>query len=148
MAKNSRAVAAEVIYKLVRGSGSLTTHLQEARSRPDYQLIQELTFGTCRWYEQLSFFLESLLEKPLKSKDSDIHSLLLIGLYQLRYMRVPDHAAINETVNAARDLKKPWAKALTNAVLRNYLREQEALEMGLESAPPHQRAARSGRRTG
>jgi len=52
--------------------------------------------------------------------------LALVGLYQLKYMRVKPHAAVSETVLAAR--KKPWAKALINALLRSYLREQDSLE--------------------
>jgi 16S rRNA (cytosine967-C5)-methyltransferase len=72
----------------------------------------------------LDFILSQLHEKPLK--DVDIKALALVGLYQLNFMRVKPHAAVSETVLAAR--KKPWAKSLINAVLRTYLREQEALE--------------------
>jgi 16S rRNA (cytosine967-C5)-methyltransferase len=68
--------------------------------------------------------LSELLDKPLK--DMDVKSLALTGLYQLKYMRVKPHAAVSETVLAAR--KKPWAKALINALLRRYLREQLNLE--------------------
>ena len=69
-------------------------------------------------------FLSELLDKPLK--DPDVKALALAGLYQLKYMRVKPHAAVSETVLAAR--KKPWAKALINALLRRYLREQGNLE--------------------
>jgi len=72
----------------------------------------------------LDYILSQLLDKPLK--DAEVKALALVGLYQLRYMRVKPHAAVSETVLAAR--KKPWAKSLINAVLRTYLREQEELE--------------------
>ncbi len=72
----------------------------------------------------LEFILNELLDKPLK--DLDVKALALVGLYQLKYMRVKPHAAVSETVLAAR--KKPWAKALVNALLRRYLREQDNLE--------------------
>jgi 16S rRNA (cytosine967-C5)-methyltransferase len=65
-----------------------------------------------------------MLDKPLK--DLDVKALALIGLYQLKFMRVKSHAAVSETVLAAR--KKPWAKALINALLRSYLRGQEGFE--------------------
>jgi len=42
-------------------------------------------------------------------------------------MRVPDHAAVSETVTAANQLKKVWARNLINAVLRGYLRRKEEL---------------------
>jgi len=68
-----------------------------------------------------------LLKKPFKDKDVDIYCLLLIGLYQLMYMRVPEYAAVTETVNASRALKKNWASGLLNAVLRNFQRERDSL---------------------
>ena len=68
--------------------------------------------------------LKALLDKPLKEKDANVQGLLLCGLYQLEHMRIPDHAAVGETVAATRALKKSWAKGLTNAVLRRFLRER------------------------
>ena len=41
----------------------------------------------------------------MQAKDSDVHALLLVGLYQLMEMRVPEHAAVSETVNATENLK-------------------------------------------
>ncbi|TVZ41705.1 16S rRNA (cytosine967-C5)-methyltransferase [Alteromonadaceae bacterium 2753L.S.0a.02] len=96
----------------------------EARERG---LFQELCFGTLRWLPRLQFFTKSLLNKPLRNKDQDVHALLLLGLYQMEYLRVPDHAAISETVNASRSLKKPWASGLLNAALRNFQRNRSDL---------------------
>jgi 16S rRNA (cytosine967-C5)-methyltransferase len=76
-----------------------------------------------------------LLQKPFKAADADVEALLLVGLYQLLYTRVPAHAAIGETVGCADKLKKPWAKALLNAVLRRAQRESEALLAELEHDP-------------
>jgi 16S rRNA (cytosine967-C5)-methyltransferase len=67
----------------------------------------------------------------LKQKDSDIHALLLSGVYQLRYLDTPPHAAINETVAATVALKKDWAKGLVNAVLRNVQRQGDELTQSL-----------------
>ncbi len=58
-----------------------------------------------------------------------------MGLYQLFYSRIPAHAAIGETVGCADKLKKPWAKGLLNAVLRNAQRDGEALLIELEHDP-------------
>jgi len=72
-------------------------------------------------------YLEVLIKKPLRAKDLEIHALLMIGLYQLLHLRVAEHAVVNETVTATKALKRPWAKAMVNAVLRNFLRQKEAL---------------------
>lgn len=77
---------------------------------------------------RLDALLERLLSKGLKSKDADIRALLLIGLYQLDYMRIPDHAVLDQTVSATSALKKNWARGLTNAVLRNALRKRKDLD--------------------
>ena len=103
---------------------ALESALQSVESAKDRAFIQALCYGVCRTYHRLDFILNELLDKPLK--DQSVKALALVGLYQLKYMRVKPHAAVSETVLATR--KKPWAKALINALLRSYLREQESLE--------------------
>jgi len=138
MAKNNvRAIAAKIVSRLLDGSGSLSHHLTNVSDHPDQSLLYEICFGVCRWFYTLEFLADRLLEKPLKAKDRDLFCLLIIGLYQLRELSIPQHAVLNETVSAAQELKKPWAKALVNAVLRNYLREEEVLITALKSAPEH-----------
>lgn len=90
-------------------------------------LLQEFCYGVLRQYYRLQAYSDLLLKKPFKDKDADIYCLLLIGLYQLMYMRIPEYAAVTETVNASRALKKNWASGLLNAVLRNFQREQDSL---------------------
>jgi 16S rRNA (cytosine967-C5)-methyltransferase len=125
---NTRLIAARVLTLVLREGQSLTAALESALqavdSSKDRAFIQALCYGVCRYYHRLDFILSELLDKPLK--DLNIKALALVGLYQLKYMRVKPHAAVSETVLAAR--KKPWAKALINALLRSYLREQDRLE--------------------
>jgi 16S rRNA (cytosine967-C5)-methyltransferase len=52
--------------------------------------------------------------------------LMLVGAYQLHYSDKPDHAAVNNTVNACPILGKPWARGLVNGVLRKVQRDIEA----------------------
>ena len=127
---NSRLVAANVIVKVLEGK-SLTVALEEAWTKVDdvqeRSFIQALCYGTVRHYYRLEFILNQLVNKPIKDKDVQIKALALIGLYQLNYMRVKDHAAVSETVAVMK--KKQWAKSLLNAVLRRYLREKDELEL-------------------
>jgi 16S rRNA (cytosine967-C5)-methyltransferase len=112
----------------------LPTQLDKVELR-DRGFTQDLAFGTARWQPRLSALAAKLLQKPFKAADADVEALLLVGLYQLLYTRVPAHAAIGETVGCAEKLKKPWAKALLNAVLRRAQRESEALLSELEHDP-------------
>ena len=91
----------------------------------DLPLLQEITFGICRVLPRLENIIKKLLDKPLKGKTRIVHCLLLVGLYQLLYMRVPAHAAVDEVVNATKSLKSDSFRGLVNGVLRRFLREQE-----------------------
>lgn len=135
---NPRLAAAKALTAVLNGKASLNSSLPlqldkvEVRDRG---LTQDLAFGTARWQPRLSALANKLLQKPFKAADADVEALLLVGLYQLLYTRIPAHAAIGETVGCADKLKKPWAKALLNAVLRNAQRESEALLTELERDP-------------
>ncbi len=130
-----RALATKILHKLQTQKTSLTLLLSPYKQRSDFPLLQEITYGTCRWFFLLEWVLDQLMDKSLRSKDSDVKSLLLIGLYQLRFMGLPDYAVINETVTASAKLKKPWSRGLINGVLRNYLRQSESIDAALTSAP-------------
>ncbi|TOL43215.1 nusB family protein, partial [Vibrio parahaemolyticus] len=69
-----------------------------------------------------------LMEKPLTGKQRALHYLIMVGIYQLLYTRIPAHAALAETVNGAVALKRPQLKGLVNGVLRSFQRQQTQLE--------------------
>ena len=119
-------LAARAVAKVIGQGGAFSSAINHPLSDQDRSFYRELCFGTLRHYFQLDAQLQTLLKKPLNKKDADIHALLLIGLYQLQYLRTPNHAAISATVEATKGLKKPWAKGLVNAVLRNFLRLQDS----------------------
>ncbi|MEQ7920936.1 16S rRNA (cytosine(967)-C(5))-methyltransferase RsmB [Xanthomonas sp. WHRI 1810A] len=135
---NPRLAAAKALATVLSGKASLNSSLPKQLDNVDDRdrgLTQDLAFGTARWEPRLSALAAKLLQKPFKAADNDVQALLLVGLYQLFYSRIPAHAAIGETVGCADKLKKPWAKALLNAVLRRAQREGEALLTELEHDP-------------
>ncbi|MBD3671333.1 MAG: 16S rRNA (cytosine(967)-C(5))-methyltransferase RsmB, partial [Gammaproteobacteria bacterium] len=126
----ARPLAIKILLEVLdRGrslSSALPTHLPKA-DEGERGLCQEISYGVLRYYYRLDAIAGELLDKPLKAKDEDVHLLILIGLYQLLYLRISDHAAVSETVNVTKPLKKPWARGLVNALLRRFLREREAI---------------------
>lgn len=133
--RNVRACAAQVIVDVVQHGRSLAEVLPAAQqkiSAADHSLLAELCYGTLRFFYEIDAISAMLLQKPFREKDADVHALLLTGFYQLRFMRVPEHAAVNLTVEACRFLKKDWAGNLVNGVMRNYLRNTDALNEKLE----------------
>ncbi|MFA5627127.1 MAG: 16S rRNA (cytosine(967)-C(5))-methyltransferase RsmB [Thiohalomonadaceae bacterium] len=126
----ARTAAAGVLLQVLDEGRSLSTALPPSLSRlpvNERGLAQELCYGTLRWLPRLEALASSLLDKPLRQRDRDVHALLLLGLYQLLYLNIPSHAAVSLTVEAALQLQKPWARGLLNGVLRRLLREQENL---------------------
>ncbi|GAB2578453.1 16S rRNA (cytosine(967)-C(5))-methyltransferase RsmB [Nitrincola alkalisediminis] len=132
--KNVREAAAIVISHLIQQQGSLSTLLSdqfEAIPERDKALLQQLCYGTARDYYRLYALAGQFLKQPCDQTDTDVLALVLLGLYQLRDMRIPAHAAISETVSAISALGKPWAKGLINAILRRYQREGADIEKTL-----------------
>lgn len=135
---SARLIASRVIQKVVEDQQPLTAALLDdqgfANAGQEKAWIQEVCYGTLRWYIQLEYLLDMLLDKPVKQKDSIIKYLLLGGLYQLRFMQTPPYAVVSETVAVCKQLKKISAKGLVNAVLRRYQREADKLNVKLEKS--------------
>lgn len=132
-ALSARALAARALAPVVAARESLSDTLPGALSQvapQDRGLLQAIAFTTCRHALHYRALLAPLLQKPPQPL---VEALLLSGLAQLRDLRIPDHAALSETVNAARELKQDRVTGLINAVLRRYLRERDALEAQAES---------------
>lgn len=142
---NLRLLAARVIDAVTDGQSladCLPLQLAKIKDHRDKAFVQALCYGICRTYPLLDVIASHLMSKPMKAKDSDVHALIMVGLYQLQFMHTAPHAAVSETVNAVATLKKPWAKGLVNAVLREFLREKDNLisklaEQDLEAETMH-----------
>jgi 16S rRNA (cytosine967-C5)-methyltransferase len=107
---------------------------QVEQDQPLPPLTREILYGTCRHFFSLEAALEARMQKPLRRKDQDVWALLMMGAYQVLHTRVPPHAAVHTSVALVQKLRKPWAKALVNAVLRGLVRDQEAAEHSPEEA--------------
>ena len=122
-----RAAAAQVVDGVVTACRSLDRSLAEHEGRlaeADRPLLRLLSYGALRRHWRLQENIDNLLNRPLKRRDSVINALLAVGLYQLAETRIPDHAVVAETVEAARLLRRPKHAPLVNAVLRRALRDR------------------------
>lgn len=138
---NTRYVALKMCLSVIEHGRSLSQVLGEGLAqfsdRRERGFTQNLVLGTLRWQERLAAIRSHLLKKPMKAKDEDVNQLILIGLYQLLYLDTPPHAAVSETVALTQKLKKPWAKALVNGVLRNFIRDADAIEAEVDLKPAY-----------
>lgn len=96
----------------------------------DRGLLLELTTGVCRWRAELDACLELCSQRPLETIDPPLLATLRLAMYQLRHLdRVPEHAVVHESVEAARTLEAPRAAGFVNGILRTYLRARDTITL-------------------
>jgi 16S rRNA (cytosine967-C5)-methyltransferase len=124
-------LAASIVVQQVLANGrNLNQVLDESlRNKADWMpapraALQDLSYGTLRYYGQLQAVLDMLLHKPLP--DERVRFLLLVALYQLQYGKSAQYAVVDHAVRAAQALS-PRVSGLVNAILRNFLRNQAVL---------------------
>ena len=126
-----RAVAAEIVDAVAVGGRSLDSAIAANEQRvpaDDRPLLRFLSYGVLRQYWQLQGWLGQLLDRPLKRRDRVVAALIAVGLYQLEETRIPDHAVVSQTVDAARQLRRPKLAGLVNACLRRFQRGADGIE--------------------
>jgi 16S rRNA (cytosine967-C5)-methyltransferase len=110
-------------------------------SREDRALTQEITLGVLRWQRSLDYFIERYSGRSIARLDLPVLIALRVGLYQLRHLsRVPQSAAVNESVNLVRRARVKSAASMVNAVLRQAARRLEETAGG-GIADPLERAS-------
>jgi 16S rRNA (cytosine967-C5)-methyltransferase len=137
-----REIAAQVLGQ--RGSGEyaedlLNRALTRVELAPaDRRLCQELVYGVVRWQATLDWLIARKTQNRVQK--AALQNLLRLGLYQIFWLeRIPNHAAVNETVEQAKRLGFGPQAGFVNAFLRGYLREFDATRAelsGLGSSQP------------
>ena len=123
----ARAVAHALLTGVIRDGRSLGS----TRRRPldtrldsrDRALARELVYGTLRHLPLLDAWVAHVATHP--PRDAEVRALVLLGLYQIEFTRVPPHAAVGTTVDLARTIGKPWAAGFVNAALRRFAAERD-----------------------
>lgn len=108
----------------------LDSRLRASRlDRADRALATELVYGVLRWQGRLDWLLAPCLDRPMAALDPVVRALLRLGVYQLACLtRIPDFAAVDETVTLARAVGAGHAAGYVNAVLRRVIREPSRIE--------------------
>lgn len=101
-------------------------HFAELSSR-DQEFTRHLVMATLRHMGQADAIIKQRLSKPLPSKYQDVRWVLRLGIVQILWMRVPDHAAVNTSVELVKQLDYQNHAALVNAILSSVARQQDTL---------------------
>jgi 16S rRNA (cytosine967-C5)-methyltransferase len=120
---SSRSVALDLLNKVTFEDSYanlvMPGLLEEAKlNTRDSALAQELAFSTLRWQLTYDFILGQVSSRPVNEIDAVVLNALRLGSHQLLKMRIPPHAAINETVNLIRAVSGEKAVGFANGVLR------------------------------
>lgn len=138
----TRLLALRVLERVQRSSAYadvlLHSHLgRSPLSAADRAFVTDLVNGTLRWRGRLDFLLSQLLDRDLEKLEPLVANALRLGAYQIAmHPRVPDSAAVDQTVRCVRAAGGERATGLVNAVLRRLAAEQERIALpSLESDP-------------
>jgi 16S rRNA (cytosine967-C5)-methyltransferase len=105
-----------------------------ALSPADRNLAVALVLGVLRWQIRLDHQLQALLQRPRAKLDAEIRIALRMGAFQLLHMdRIPAHAAIGESVEAAKQAGHCFAAGMVNAVLRRLAETSQATDESLST---------------
>ncbi|UDY25312.1 RsmB/NOP family class I SAM-dependent RNA methyltransferase [Nocardioides sp. Kera G14] len=110
-----KAVRVDDAYANLVLPHALATHGLSGR---DAAFATELASGTLRQQGTYDAVLAACIDRPLSKVEAKVRDALRLGCHQLLSMRVPDHAAINSTVELVKSKVGPGAASFTNAVLR------------------------------
>ncbi|MFC0676608.1 16S rRNA (cytosine(967)-C(5))-methyltransferase RsmB [Lysobacter korlensis] len=123
----SRVAAARVLDAVLHRGRSLkaelATALPQLADPRDRALVEAICFAALRRLGQFDAALAAWMSRPLPKRDLELRALLYVGLAQLEPMRLPAHAAVAATVDAARAIGRTHQSGLVNALLRRALRE-------------------------
>ena len=130
-ASSARAIALSLLVESVKSEEGIDVLLDRALARCSFDsreraLTVELTYGVLRRLATIDWRLEPVLDKPLLRLPVAVQMVLRLGAYQLLFLdRIPESAAVNESVNLSRafspTLGRNWS-GFVNAVLRALLR--------------------------
>lgn len=121
----ARAEAARAVRAVVQGGRTLDEALAGRHGTASSRATcQALAYGAVRWFHELDACLGLLTGRSPQSLSPLVRALAIVGLYQLAHARTAPHAAVSETVAAARLVGQARAAGLVNAVLRRFQRER------------------------
>lgn len=125
---STRALAIQTIESVQDGK-SLTqilhSNLQDL-PQSEKAFFHELVLGTLRHWFAMLRITESFSHKEIT--DASALAAIHLGMYQLFYLRTPDHAAISETVSAIKEVGKEELSGLVNAMLRRCQKDANKVE--------------------
>lgn len=132
--KSPRAICLEILNQIERKGNHLDHLLSDSFKRYrhlddlDRAFLTELAYGILRWRERLDWVIRYFSDIPFEKIDREILNILRLGLYQIQFLsKVPQPAAVHESVELAKKFRGQKGGGFINAILRSFLREKEKI---------------------
>ena len=143
MSKGPRYIAIEVLCRWTENHLPIDQVMEKYFSSIDLddprdrQLSMSLVYGAIRWQGYLDWVIGEFSKHPQAKMKNKTLQGLRVGLFQLFFLdRVPPSAAINETVQALKDMKQPkWLTGFVNGILRNVERQRQSIPTPFNNMP-------------
>lgn len=140
----SRLVAYDAFVKVMEFHQNPDAALEELYSqldkplkRLDRNLCKELLYGGLRWYSKILWILQNTSTRDLNGVTPEIRAALVLGTYQIYYMdKIPDRAAVNESVEYVRSKSQANAVNFVNGILRQIARRAQYFQKPDKVARP------------
>ena len=134
MSQQSRVLVVRFLENLFRNHHHLNLLGQnreflvlDARER---RLVTELTHGVLRNRARLDYYVAKTSHLPLNKLDNVVLWILRLALYEIEFLRIPEHASVHQAVELCGALRKTSSGSYVNAVLRSFLRRKPLLPQG------------------
>jgi len=126
---SARDLARKVLLRVGQGayaSLALSAELSRARlNDADASLATELVYGALKRRLRLDRALAALAPRGIDGIDAQVLDVLRLAALQILFLRIPDHAAVDDAVEAIKRLRSPRLAGFANALLRRLAREGE-----------------------
>ncbi len=107
---------------------SLKNNLKGNMGKLDENFVREIVYGVLENKLYLDYIIGNFSKTKLSKIEPIILEILRIGVYQIRFLdKIPDRAAVNESVKLAKKHSNPGSVKFVNGILRNICRKKESL---------------------
>ncbi|RPH98621.1 MAG: 16S rRNA (cytosine(967)-C(5))-methyltransferase RsmB [Calditrichaeota bacterium] len=132
--QSARAVANHILQRIEADgaySDIVLSHTLEQHTLPerDRALVSELVRGCVRWKMHLDWIVQQLFQGEISKMPLDVRILLWQALYQLKIMKTPEYAVVNEYVRLVKELQRFAWTGVVNGLLRNYIRHAQEISL-------------------
>lgn len=132
---SARILAYQALYDILEKDAYANLTIQHILRSYDLKeaethLLTELVYGVLRRYNYIIWIISKLSTRPVKKLHPSVRIIICLGLYQLLYLtRIPESAAVNESVKIAKKVTHRGNASFINAILRSYLRKKDEIKL-------------------